>query len=159
MNDLLLLPPINYLEPKDLTSPLLGTQLKKDNKKITQGFCLVHSNGPACKKLIPVYQKFANENMKNKNKNINCYAIQADSKDWKGSSKLKLIVKLLLDPIDPPYFLIINRHGVFQSLPSIGSGDDDDDDDDKKDETVESLHKIEKTLTSLKYDYFEKLKK
>ena len=154
----LLLPPINYLEPKDLTTSLFGNQLQKDNKKITQGFCLVHSNGPACKKLIPVYQKFANENMKNKNKNINCYAIQADSKDWKGSSKLKLIAKLISGPIVPPYFILINKNGVFDDVPSIASGDDDnDDDDDEKDITVEDLQKLEKALTNNK-KYFEKLK-
>ncbi len=57
-NSLVFLPPINYLEPKDLDFD----SKKTINKKINQGVCLIYSDWHISNQIISFYQKFANEN-------------------------------------------------------------------------------------------------
>lgn len=109
----MLLPPINYLEPKDIEDNI--DLYKAANKKIKQGFCLIYSSDPSCKEIIPIYQKFANENIKKKKKNIDCYAIQVDSDDWKADSHKRYIIKRIAKIETFPCFILINNKGYLFS--------------------------------------------
>ena len=135
--------PINYLEPKDFETTEKHGFYDVANKKIKQGFCLIYSSDPSCKQILPVYQKFANENIKNKKKNIDCYAIKIDSDDWKGkdSNAQNYIVKRVSKTEKYPCFILIDKQG------SLKTGRVDMYGLNITDRTAEGLQKIKKELT------------
>ena len=78
---------------------------------------MIYTSEPSCKEILPVYQKFANENIKNKKKNIDCYAIQIDSNDWKDkdSHAQNYIVRRVSKTDKFPCFILINSFGSLES--------------------------------------------
>jgi thiol-disulfide isomerase/thioredoxin len=132
-----LLPPINYLEPKDLD---LDSN-KINNENIRQGFCCIYATWCGhCKNLMPEYQKFAEQNNEKIKKNINCYAIQADSSQWNDTGHLKKIMNIAKVG-GYPCFILIDKQG------SLKTGRVDLYNLNISDRTAEGLQKIEKELT------------
>ena len=129
--------PINYLEPKDLD---LDSNKINEKEDIGQGFCLVYASWCGhCKNIMPEYQKFAAANEKT-NKNINCYAILSDSKQWTNTPEINKIMNIAKAG-GYPCFILIDKQG------SLKTGRVDMYGLNITDRTAEGLQKIKKELT------------